>query len=361
MTRAMKQHCSRRSIRKAASLLCLHGEPDNAFIILEAKHLNPAIRAITVLKDPENRPKLQDIGADVIIAPDDLSARIIALSSETHFSLGFFDQELKAKSLTLSEISVPRSGPIVGKPLSDLDIPRRFGVSVVAISRDNVLRPNPDPSERLEPGAQIVVFGERNRAQKFRNWVSGGRPVGEIVPQVSGPSSLANEVRTRGPRLVTNAFLIGVAIVLKSLISPVFSAAGLTINLQNIFSLAIDLVVWATIGYLLLSILRDFKVLADAGALRASGLDALVETEGAKRILRNVIFIIVIVILGSVVSPYLGSLGGIARAVGTVMPWICLGLLLVVMYDVGSFIHDVMSGYVRRITNRFVRQLEEAA
>ena len=351
----------RAGIHDALSLITLLEDPDNAFVVLEAKRLEPHMRVIAAVRDPENKTKLEEIGADLVIASNNLSARLLALSSESHFSLDFFDAELSARSIALSEISVSERSSAVGKTLAELNIPERFGVSVVAISQDGKLEANPDPSSRLSAGGQIVVFGERSKAQKLRRFASEGRG---IVPRFAQPQTrkerpLAHEVRIRGPRMATNVFLILVIMILNQLISPVFSAAGLTIHLHKAFDIAITMVVWASIGYLLWHVLRDFRVLVDLGFLSSMGLSSLYETRGMRRVVRDVVFIATIIILGAVVSPVLGSIGGIARWVGSAIPWICLGLLLVILYDLGSFFHAIIRSVIKRLTDSFASRLEE--
>jgi voltage-gated potassium channel len=348
-------------IQDAMSLITLLDDADNAFVVLEAKRLERHMRVIAVVSDPANKSKLEEIGADLVIASDNLSARLMALSSESHFSLNFFDQELSARSIALSEISISEKSLVVGKPLSELNIPESFGVSVVAISKDGRLEANPDPSSTLRAGGQIVVFGERDKAQRLRKFASEGKglALGLSPPKVKRQMPLAHEVRIRGPRMATNIFLIIIIMVLSQLISPVFSAAGLTIHLHQAFGIAIAMVVWASIGYLLWHTLSDLRVLVDLGFLGAAELSSIYETRGTKRIFRDVLFIAIIVILGALVSPVLGSIGGIARWVGYAIPWICLGLLLVVLYDLGSFFHAIITSVMKRLADGFASRLEE--
>jgi voltage-gated potassium channel len=351
----------RAGVHNAMSLITLLEDADNAFVVLEAKRLEPPMRLIAVVSDPANKAKLEEIGADLVIASDNLSARLLALSSESHFSLDFFDVELSARSIALFEISFSEKSPVIGKTIAELNIPERFGVSVVAISQDGKLEAHPDPSSTLRSSGQIIVFGERSKAQKLRRFASEGKGLSakHVQPTAKREKPLAHEVRIRGPRMATNIFLILVIMVLNQLISPVFSAAGLTIHLHKAFDIAITMVVWASIGYLLWHVLSDFRVLVDLGFLSATGLSSVYETRGTKKIFRDVFFIAIIIILGALVSPVMGSIGGIAKWVGYAIPWICLGLLLVVLYDLGSIFHAIITTIMKRLTDNFASRLEE--
>ncbi len=351
-------------IDRAISLVSLLDEDaDNAFVILEAKRLEPHLRVISVTKDPENKAKLEEMGADMAIASDLLAARLLALSSENHFTLDFFDTELSSRSIALSEISIPEGSPVVGKGLADLDIPRRFGVSVVATSRGGRLAANPDPSVALEAGGQILVFGERSKALELRSYITGRRgpmPSRVQAPSAVPPKPLAHEFRTRAPRIMTNLLLMAIALLLNQLAAPIFSAAGLTIDLPGPFGVGLSLATMAVIGYLLIQVFGDLKVLVDMGVLRALGLGGLQETAG-KGILRNVVLVAIIVILGIFVSPLLGYMGGLAGSIGAAIPWVSLVLLVLVLYDVGSYLHGLLKKALKTLVDGFAKRLEEGA
>lgn len=351
-------------IDQAMSLVSLMDEDaDNAFVILEAKRLQPHLRVISIAKDPENKAKLEEMGADMAIASDLLAARLLALSSENHFTLDFFDTELSSRSIALSEISIPEGSAVVGKSLVDLDIPRRFGVSVVAISRGGQLVPNPDPSVAFEEGGQILVFGERSKAMELRSHITGGRgptPGRVQTPPAAAPKPLAHEFRMRAPRIMTNLFVIAIILVLNQLAAPIFSAAGLTIQLPRPFGIGLSLVAMAAIGYLLIQVLGDLKVLVDLGMLRAMGLGGI-EAPAGKDIMRNVILVAIIVVLGIFVSPVLGYIGGLAGSIGAAIPWVCLVLLVLVLYDVGSYLHGLLKKALKTLVDGFAKRLEEGA
>ncbi len=354
----------RAGIDDAVSLITLLDDADNAFVVLEAKRLLQHIRVIAVVSDPQNKSKLEEMGADMAIASDLLAARLLALSSENHFTLDFFDTELSSRSIALSEMSIPERSPVVGKSLAELDIPRRFGVSVVAISSFGQLSANPDPSAVLEGGGQILVFGERSKAVELRAHITGRR--GAAPSRLEGPSSvppkpLAHEFRIRAPKIMTNLFLVAIILVLNQLVSPIFSAAGLTIELQEPFSIGVSLVTLAAIGYLLIQVFGDLKVLVDLGVLRAMGLGGLDHGAAGRGIVRNVLFIALIVVLGIFVSPLLGSLGGLAGSIGALIPWVCLILLILVLYDVGSYLHGLLKKALKTLVDGFAKRLEEGA
>ncbi len=350
-------------VERAMSLATLLGDADNAFVVLEAKRLNPSIRTIAVVRDPANQERLDEIGTDLVVVPDLVSARLLALSSESHFSLGFFDRELSARALTLGEISVLAEGPLAGRSLADLDLPRRFRVSVVAVSQGNQLNPRPDPERRLEPGSQIIVLGDRSDVQRLRKWAVGSHGEAPKMRRIESDDRrrLGAEVRVRLPRLIKNVVLILVVMSLRFLISPVFSSLGLAIHMQSVFALALDVATWAAAGYLAIMILQDVKALAESGIIGLSGLPWSGEKGKLRTFTRNISYLLIIIVLATVVSPLLASMRGPARVVAILIPWVCLGLLLFVLYDVGSFAYSILVASARRIAERFERDMREAS
>ena len=123
---------------------------------------------------------LKQMGARRVIARsnDDLHARILTLVGATHvvnpeleFGERFANQILHegirgemalGEGVLITEVTVPQA--FVGKTLGELQLPRRFGVTVVAIRRAGtgaIVMPSPDSG--LEP-ADVVVVVARERA-----------------------------------------------------------------------------------------------------------------------------------------------------------------------------------------------------
>ncbi len=173
--------------------------------------------------------------------------------------------------------------------------------------------------------------------------------------------SLAREVRLRMPRIAKNLFLVFMVMVVRFLISPVFSAAGLAIHMQSVFMLALDVATWAAAGYLVFMMIQDLRALAELGVINLHGLPWTGEGGRMKRFARNISYLIVILILGTIVAPMLGSMKGIPRLIGMAVPWLCLGLLLLVLYDAGSFAYSLLGLAARRLAERFEKELREGS
>jgi TrkA domain protein len=60
---------------------------------------------------------------------------------------------------------------LAGKTIEELDLRRRTGVTIIAISRKGKNIVNPHPSTRLEEGDVIVVIGEHDQIKRFEELI----------------------------------------------------------------------------------------------------------------------------------------------------------------------------------------------
>lgn len=63
--------------------------------------------------------------------------------------------------------NVTADADIVGQTLAESAIRDRFGVSVVAIQRDNEVVPSPGPDAMIEDGDTLVVIGDKEGCLEF--------------------------------------------------------------------------------------------------------------------------------------------------------------------------------------------------
>ena len=56
---------------------------------------------------------------------------------------------------------------MAGRSLRELDLPGRHGVTVVALVRGDRIVINPDPSERIEEGHELVIAGPDDRLERL--------------------------------------------------------------------------------------------------------------------------------------------------------------------------------------------------
>jgi TrkA domain protein len=62
--------------------------------------------------------------------------------------------------------------PAAGRSISDLQIRRQTGMSVIAVVRDGKAVTSPDPTDPLRPGDRLVVVGPRGQLPGFIRFLS---------------------------------------------------------------------------------------------------------------------------------------------------------------------------------------------
>jgi voltage-gated potassium channel len=144
-------------IEHARGLLALVGnDPDNVYIVLTAKYLNPHLRIVARAIIPESIEIMKKAGADYVICPQKIGGlRLAAAALRPHVS-SFLDLILRSEALglTIEEVEIPSSASLVGKSLQELDLPGKMGLFVVAIKSKGT------SSFELSPNAQTVIQAE---------------------------------------------------------------------------------------------------------------------------------------------------------------------------------------------------------
>jgi CPA2 family monovalent cation:H+ antiporter-2 len=69
------------------------------------------------------------------------------------------------------------SSPVVGRSLRDLDLRRRLGVTVLAVTRGGASTPNPDPSLAIAAGDLLAVMGRPEQLRDLRLLLEGEGPL----------------------------------------------------------------------------------------------------------------------------------------------------------------------------------------
>ena len=97
---------------------------------------------------------LEQIGATRIVYPEQETGVRVAHSLHAPGVLGYFDA---GPGYGLARIAIPPDWS--GKSVAELDLPGRYGLTVVALIRANDVTLNPRPDERLRPGEGLIVAG----------------------------------------------------------------------------------------------------------------------------------------------------------------------------------------------------------
>lgn len=139
---------------------CLKSDADNVLVTLSARGMNEGIPIIARAEQVETKRKLERAGASRVICPPVHGAnRIMQLmlhpAVEELVDLAVSGQDLEISKFNASEL--PQA---ISKTLSDLQLPSRTGLMVVAVVHpDGTRRLNPPPNFRIGPDDELIVIG----------------------------------------------------------------------------------------------------------------------------------------------------------------------------------------------------------
>lgn len=151
-------------ILRASSIICTFDDDgDNMLTILNAKKINPKIRAITIVNDRDLGEAADASGADVVLAPYELVGQTLAMSTVSGSVAGVFIKgDLKSKQI--SEFVLPRGRPMTLR-FSDFN---RIA-PVVMVLRDGQLFTNPDDDFPMAEGDSLYVLTDHDSVVAFQH------------------------------------------------------------------------------------------------------------------------------------------------------------------------------------------------
>ena len=156
--------------RAKAVIVCTRSDADNAFIVMSARALAPEVFIVVRADDADAVRKLERAGADRAIDLYTLGGQRLAHSVVRPAALQFLTDTLQARGMDLAieDVVVGGDSKLVGSTLGQLDLRQRFGVSVIAIVRQDKSFPNPGPDVGVEAGDQLIVMGDTEQVRTLR-------------------------------------------------------------------------------------------------------------------------------------------------------------------------------------------------
>jgi len=169
------------NIKRAKALITTYtDEAKNISIIVTARLLRPdrdKFEIIGIARTYETAMKLRELGANHVIVPDQIVAgRIAALifHPQTFVVANILEKIAFGEEgeIDLTEFEVVPGSPLEGKTLIELDLRRRFGVTVVAIKRaDGTLDLNIHGETRIFGGDVLILLGKPSDLQRAVRWL----------------------------------------------------------------------------------------------------------------------------------------------------------------------------------------------
>lgn len=162
-------------IERAASLiLTLPDDADNLFITLTAKGINSGVQIISRAESDQSEKLLYQAGADKVINTSNMGGRRMAMSVLKPHSVDYIDTLLhnNEDTFSLEEIMVSDNSPLVNTSLKEAKIRGKYGVSIIAIKRRNIVISNPKADEKIQTNDIMFVFGDEKSLKAFESIAS---------------------------------------------------------------------------------------------------------------------------------------------------------------------------------------------
>lgn len=160
-----------------AIITTLPEDPDNVYVVLTARELNPSITIISRASNESSVNKLKRAGANNVIMPEKIGgAHMAALVMKP--DIMEFIAELTGQSsdisLTFEELSLKDiSSEYVEGTIRDLDIRNKTGANIIGLKmHDGEFIINPLPETKLNKNTKLIALGDSKQIAEMRKLVS---------------------------------------------------------------------------------------------------------------------------------------------------------------------------------------------
>ena len=165
-------------IEKAKALLAaLPTDANNLYVTLTAKEMNPGITVVARADHTGAERRLQQAGADKVIAPYLIGARRMALTLARPTVTDFLESSICSGSmdrlLELEEIRVSNTSPLAGLRLETANLREKCNVILLSVKKtDGAMAFNPAPDYQINEGDILVVLAEPEGLDCLRSLTS---------------------------------------------------------------------------------------------------------------------------------------------------------------------------------------------
>ena len=160
-----------------AIITTLPEDPDNVYVVLSARELNPDITIISRASNEASVNKLKRAGANNVIMPEKIGgAHMAALVMKP--DIMEFIAELTGQSsdisLTFEELSLKDiASEYVEGTIRDLDIRNRTGANIIGLRMpDGEFIINPLPETKLNKNTKLIALGNSKQIAEMRKLIS---------------------------------------------------------------------------------------------------------------------------------------------------------------------------------------------
>ena len=169
-------------IHRAKGLIAaLRQDPENVFVTLTARQLNPGLQIVARASEKGTESKLLRAGADRVISPFEIAGRRMASTVLQPNVVNFLDiiTHGSGLNLRLEEIHLAPASELVGKSLRESDLGRTTGAVIIGV-QDHRGQPRITPASNvslsglaLQEGDILIVLGNEEQLGQLEQMARG--------------------------------------------------------------------------------------------------------------------------------------------------------------------------------------------
>lgn len=155
------------NVKKADSIIpCTENELTNLEIALDARELNPGIKVVMRMFDPELAERVEKgFGIHTAFSTSALAAPIFATAAmRVNVKHSFYVGD---QLLNLSEVKIQPDSKLVGRTVERME--SELGLSFVSYQDDNIEKLHPDPDLKVQGGAKVLVIATLDSLHKLND------------------------------------------------------------------------------------------------------------------------------------------------------------------------------------------------
>ncbi|MEO0145770.1 MAG: potassium channel protein [candidate division WOR-3 bacterium] len=153
--------------RAKAVAAVLRDEPQNLYLTITAKALNPSARVVAKALTEEGKARLEKVGADTVILIYNIGGDRLSLALLRPEDLDFvYIAHGAGKHIVIGETRLPPNCRILGKTVGKAGLKEQYGIDLLLIKRENNII-LPGPSDTLAEGDMLFLMGEREQVMRF--------------------------------------------------------------------------------------------------------------------------------------------------------------------------------------------------
>lgn len=162
------------------------------------------------------------------------------------------------------------------------------------------------------------------------------------------------EIRKRLPRLFMN-IILGFIFWLMSIFIPPTLSEIIIPGIGTRASFLIWILMILVMGIFLIRVLSDALILGDVFTDIFVSKIGIKEERSPKRAAREVVYIIIIVLLVTAISPIISTIQDYGYYLSTILTYLGLGLVIVFIYDIGRIVYTIIENKAESIAKELIK------